>query len=34
VSHDLRVPPDLADEAEDLRGAMEKLDFWEMDDET
>jgi hypothetical protein len=29
VSHDLRVPSDLADEAEELRGAMEKLNFWE-----
>jgi hypothetical protein len=33
VSHDLRVPPDLADEAEELRGEMENLDFWEMDSE-
>lgn len=31
VSHDLRVPSDLADEAEELRGAMEELDFWEME---
>lgn len=30
VSHDLRVPFDLAEEAEDWRGAMEKLGCWEM----
>jgi hypothetical protein len=29
VSPDLRVPSDLADEAEELRGAMEELNFWE-----
>jgi hypothetical protein len=32
VSHDPRVPSDLADEAEELRGAMEELNFWEMED--
>jgi hypothetical protein len=30
VSHDLRVPSDLADEAEELQGTMEELDCWEM----
>jgi hypothetical protein len=32
VSHDLRVPSDFAAEAEELRGAMEELNFWEMED--
>jgi hypothetical protein len=27
------VPFDLAEEAEELRGAMEKLEFWEMNSE-
>jgi hypothetical protein len=29
MSHDLRVPSDLADEAEELQGAMEEPNFWE-----